>query len=402
MIDRPQANRDALTACALLGLFFIAIALGAYLYTLDWQMPFPRDGTTLVVGRDFLNFWMYGHAAQLPRPGQWYDPLVYNNALTAMLGENYPGQNWSYPPSIMLLMAPFARIGYLPALALWTLLGAVMFIPTVWRYLGNRRAVIAVMCSPAAVFGVISGQVAFVTTAMMIGAFCWLDRRPVSAGILIGLLTLKPHMGILFPVLLIVSQRWRVFVVATLTAVMLVAVSIALFGLDPWIDYWRVGIPVQNIVLRDADHIATPFFPTLFMNLRGIGASYELAMGAQIALAVMATALLAWAIRTRPQADPRLLAALFFACSIAAIPYMLSYGTLALCVSAIALLADGALDARGRLLARLVYWLPLIQIGLGTFHIPGPALIAPAFALYLFLYLKDDRAGVAHPALQRA
>lgn len=74
-----------------------------------------------------------------------------------------------------------------------------------------------------------------------------------------------------------------------------------------------------------------------------------------------------------------------FACSIAAAPYLLSYDTLALCLAALALLAAGKLDSRGRRLARLLYWLPLTQISLGTLRIPGPALIAPAFALYLFL-----------------
>ncbi len=68
---------------------------------------------------------------------------------------------------------------------------------------------------------------------------------------------------------------------------------------------------------------------------------------------------------------------------------MLVYDTLPLCVAAIALLAGGLLDSRGRLLARLVFWLPLLQIGLGSVSIPGPALIAPAFAICLFLQIKN-------------
>lgn len=388
MIDRPKANRDALTACAVLGGFFLAIGAVAYLYTLAPRPLFPRDGTTLVVGRDFLNFWMYGRAAQLPDPGQWYDPHIYNDALAALLGAGYPGQNWSYPPTMMLLMAPFGALGYLPALALWSALGLAIFVPVIWRFLGDRRAAIAVLCSPAAVFGFISGQLCFIATALLIGAFAWLDRRPVPAGILIGLLTLKPHLGILLPVMLAVSRRWRVFVTAAVTALALAAASILLFGVTPWADYIGIGLPVQNVVLADAGGIATPFYPTLFMNLRGIGVGYGAAMGAQIALTLAAVALVAWAFRNRADADPRVLMALFFACSVAALPYMLAYDTLPLCIAAIALLADGTLDARERLLARLVYWLPLLQIGLGTFHIPGPALIAPAFAACLALRLR--------------
>jgi len=80
---------------------------------------------------------------------------------------------------------------------------------------------------------------------------------------------------------------------------------------------------------------------------------------------------------------------LFFACSICAGPYLLSYDTLSSTCLAVMLLASGKLDARGQILAKLIYWLPLIQIAGGQFHIPGPALIPPAFALYVLMRLND-------------
>jgi hypothetical protein len=402
MLDRAKANRDVLTACAALGAFFLALALGVYLYQLDLSGPLPRDGTTLVVGRDFLNFWMYGRAAALPDPSQWYDPQTYARALASIVGPDYPGQNWSYPPSLMLLMAPFGALGYLPALLIWTVLGLAVFTAVIWRVAGTRRAMIAVLCSPAAVFALISGQISFLATALMFGAFALIDRRPIAAGVLIGCLTLKPHLGILFPVMLIVSRRWRVFVAASVTTIAIAALSIALFGVTPWIDYIGVGLPVQNMVLADAGGIATPFYPTLFMNLRGIDVPYAAAMSLQAAAALASVAALIWAFRNRSDADPRLLTALFFACTATALPYMLAHDTLGLCVVTMALLAHGALDARGRIIARLVFWLPIIQVGLGTLHIPGPALIPPLFAAYLVLRLKDAPQPRTHAILRTA
>jgi hypothetical protein len=388
MIERDKANRDALRACAVLGLFFVAAAAGAYWWRLDLNHAIPRDGSSLVVGRDFLNFWMYGRAAWLPDPGQWYEPLRYARALAQLVGENYPGQNWSYPPSLMLLMAPFGRLEYLAALAAWLALGLAVFAPAAAAYLADRRAVLAVLCAPAAVFALISGQLSFLATAALIGGFMLLDRRPIVAGVLIGCLTLKPHLGILLPLMLAASGRWRVFASAAATAIALVAASIALFGAEPWLGYISIGLPVQNMVMADAGGIATPFYPTLFMNLRGIGVAYGPAMAVQMAMALVAAATVIWAFRYRRDADPRLLAALVFACTLAALPYVLAYDTLPLCVAAMALLAGALLDSRGRLLARLVFWLPLLQIGLGTFAIPGSALIAPAFALVLVLQLR--------------
>ncbi len=402
LIDRVAANRDVLKASAVLGAFFFAATFAGYLYWLDLSSTPPRDGSTLVVGRDFLNFWMYGRAAWLPTPSAWYDAQSYNSFLAIVLGNDYPGQNWSYPPGIMLFAAPFGKLGYMPALACWTAIGIAIYLATLARHITDRRALVAALCAPAAIFCLISGQSSLITTAMLIGIFALLDRRPPVAGVLIGLLTLKPQLGLLFPVLLIASGRWRVFAAASVTALALVAASAALFGTQSWIDFVMRGLPVQNIVLSDPDGIATPYYPTIFMNLRGVGASYQAAMAVQIAVSIIAAAAVAWAFRTRADAEPRQLAALFFSCSIAAVPYLLSYDTLALCGALLALLAAGELDARGRVLARLVYWLPLLQIGLGTLHIPGPALITPAVAVYLFLRLKNQAAHTAHPALQRA
>src|ERR1051325_10049410 len=89
-------DRDLAKAFAILGGFFLTATVGVYLWKLDGHPPFPRDGSTLVVGRDFLNLWMYGRAAALPDPGRWYDAALYRDALSALLGPDYPGQNWSY------------------------------------------------------------------------------------------------------------------------------------------------------------------------------------------------------------------------------------------------------------------------------------------------------------------
>ena len=216
-IDLQRENGEAIRALAILATFFVAIAAGGYLYTMTWSAPFPRDGTSLVVGRDFLNFWMYGRAAPTADPSRFYDFAEYHRALEALLGPNYPGQNWSYPPSIFFIAAPFGQLDYLQALLVWTSFSATLFFTVARSHIGDTRLLIALLLSPAAVLCVISGQSSLITAAMLIAIFAWLDRRPVAAGILIGLLTLKPQLGILFPVMLIASARWRVFASATVT-----------------------------------------------------------------------------------------------------------------------------------------------------------------------------------------
>ncbi|TMJ01345.1 MAG: DUF2029 domain-containing protein [Alphaproteobacteria bacterium] len=391
-IDVQRENSEAIRALAILGAFFAVVAAGGYLYTMSWSAPFPRDGTSLVVGRDFLNFWMYGRAAPGADPSRFYDLAEYHRALEALLGPNYPGQNWSYPPSILFLAAPFGQLSYLPALLLWTLLGAMLFFAIARHHFEDSRLRVALLLSPAAVLCVISGQSSLITAAMLIAIFVWLDRRPIAAGILIGLLTLKPQLGILFPVMLVASARWRVFASAAITALALAAATALVFGPQVWIDFVAKGLPANNLVLADPERIATPFYPTVFMNLRGVDLPYNAAMAIQLCFSAFAVAAVFWAFRLRRDADPLWLMALFLACSVCAVPYLLSYDTLALTFAALLLLGRGALDVSGHRCVQLVYWLPIIQVGLGNLHVPGPALIAPAFAIYLVMRLRASPA----------
>ena len=393
--ERLKADRDAGRAFLMLGaLAFVGTAI-AYLLTISWVAPIPRDSTGLVVGRDFLNFWMYGRATALPDPQRFYDPLVYARELATLLWPDYPAQNFSYPPTIMLLAAPFGRLPYLAALAIWTALGLAVFVGIARAHLADRRLMLALALSPAALFCLMSGQSALFTAAMLITIFAWLDRRPVAAGVLIGLLTMKPQLGLLFPVMLIAAGRWRVFASAAVTALVLATLTAALFGPQVWIDFIKIGLPNQNFVLVDPKLALEPFVPTIYMNLRGLGASFAQAMTLQLAVAAFAATATVWAFGFRRDADPMMLMALFLACSLSVTPYMLAYDTLGLCFAALMLLDAAKLDGPGRRFAQLVYWLPVIQLGLGFAHVPGPALIAPAFAAYLVMRIRSTAAAVA-------
>jgi hypothetical protein len=111
-------------------------------------------------------------------------------------------------------------------------------------------------------------------------------------------------------------------------------------------------------------------------------------MSVQAAFSAFAAGAVVWAAAFRRNADPSILMALFFACTVCASPYLLSYDLVPLTFAAIVLLATGQLDGVGRRLAQLVFWIPALQLALGTYHIAGPALIAPVFAGWLVMRLR--------------
>jgi hypothetical protein len=277
-------------------------------------------------------------------------------------------------------------LAYFPALIAWFAIGILAFYLAGRRELSDARILVVILVSPAALLCVISGQSSLLTTAALLVIFASLDKRPVIAGVLIGLLTVKPQLGVLFPFALIASGRWRVFLSAAATTLALIAISLVLGGQESWIDYIAKALPLQREVLADAAGTAMPFHPTVFMNVRGLVGN-RIGEVIQFCFAIAAVIAVAAAFGYRRTADPRKLQALFFACTVCASPYMGAYDLLPLTFAAVALLAGGKLDATGRRLAQLVFWTPALQLLFGNLQIPGPGFIAPVFAAYLMLKL---------------
>jgi hypothetical protein len=394
--DVAKADSKLIRAFAILGGVFFLVFAGFYVVMLSPGGAFPRDPSSLVVGRDFLNFWMYGRAAWSPVPWHWYDVTAYRHALADMLGgAGYPDQQWAYPPSVMMLAAPFGLMGYLPALALWSAAGLAVFAAVMRRLCSDQRILFAMLVSPAAIVCLVAGQSSLLTTATLIGIFWPLDRRRWLAGLLIGLMTLKPHLGLLIPVMLIASGRWRVLGYATCATLAIAGLTAALFGIESWTAFVMQAIPVQSAAAADTQGIMTPIYPTVFSNLHGAGLGYRVAIAVQASVTLCALIAVTWAFGSRRKADPVHLFALFVACTAAALPYLILYDTLPMTAAALLLLGQGKLDATGRVLARLVYWLPLLQVVLGVVHVPGPGLIAPVFAAYLVQRLRRGREQVS-------
>src|SRR6201992_4072473 len=163
---RDPVNAEFLRALLVLGGALFTLTIAAYLATTHWSGAFPRDKATLVLGRDFLNLWMYGRALfEGGEPSRFYDVATYNDALAQMLGPGYPGQNWPNPPTALVVMAPFGLLNYFPALMAWCAVSALAFYLAGRREVADWRILAVVAVSPATLLCVLSGQSSVLTTA---------------------------------------------------------------------------------------------------------------------------------------------------------------------------------------------------------------------------------------------
>lgn len=357
------------------------LAYGAvYASTLDFGHALPRDAKVHVIGRDFLNFWMYGRAAFEANPEQYYDLRTYWAATEPITGPGYPRQLWSYPPSVMLFAAPFGALPYMAALAIWTAIGIAAFVLALRLWTRDPRYLIPLLLAPPAIFGLVSGQFHFLVTAAILAVLRWRESRPLVAGLILGLMTVKPQLGLFFPILLLATRSWKVIFAASVTAILMAGVTAVIWGTDVWLAYFDQGIANQTLVLTDPDNLSELHMATPFINARSAGLPIAVASIVQAVASIFAVWLVWKTFARRPQADDLRANALFLACATFGTPYMMSYDTLPLVVAMLLLMPA---DPVGRLLTLLAWGLQLLQFAFGLFHLPGPALVPIAIALYL-------------------
>jgi hypothetical protein len=288
----------------------------------------------------------------------------------------------------MLLAAPFGLLPYLPALALWTAIGPVVFLLSLRQWTRDPVLLIAATLCPAAVFGIISGQLHFIVAAILLTVLRQRNERPWLAGALLGLLIVKPQLALFFPLLFLLERNVRAILAAGISMLAIVAATAAIWGPDIWLDYVRVGIPTQSLVLSDPIAGSAPFMPTVLMNLRGAGVSLSTASTVQAIASILAAALIAWHFRRRRAADDWQANAGFLAAAVLGTPYMLGYDTLALSTAALLALVSRPVNGY----AVLGCWLlVLVQMVLGQHGLPGSALIPALAALSFFGLWRTQR-----------
>ncbi|HVI28291.1 glycosyltransferase family 87 protein [Hansschlegelia sp.] len=341
----------------------------------------PLDAAGYALGRDFVNVWNGARLALAGEPTILFDRGAYQASLAAVFGPRFPDHNWSYPPHALLLFWGFGALPYLTALALWATLTGAAFLAAVAALapVGRRRlCCVLAAISPASVVDVAFGQNGHLTGALTLGAFATLDRRPRLAGVLIGLLTVKPHLGLLLPFALVAIGAWRTIGWAALTTLALVALSIVVFGLEPWRLYFGVTTGVQSEILTQGVGGFVTMMPTVYQAakaLLGSGAAWP----AQALATAMVLPLVVFAFRRT--ADPAARALMLTAGTLLALPYAFNYDMTALS-GAIAVWAATGRQGGGWLL--LAWVAPIVIMPVAVAGAPlGPVALIAALAVAL-------------------
>ena len=82
------------------------------------------------------------------------------------------------------------------------------------RFWHDNFWLLLALAFPAVFVNIGHGHNGFLTAALIGAGLLMLDRRPILAGILFGLMAYKPQFGVLIPLVLAATGRWRAFLAA--------------------------------------------------------------------------------------------------------------------------------------------------------------------------------------------
>src|SRR5262245_50493494 len=239
------------------------------------------------LGTDFSNVYAAGTYVLDGDAAAPFDPPRQYAREQAIFGKDTPFYGWHYPPYFLGVAALFAAMPYALALALWQGVTFILYLTAIRAILatGRRRALDdplwlpIVIGFPAVFVNLGHGHNGFLTAALFGAALLQLDRKPVLAGILFGCIAYKPQFGLLIPVVLAASGRWRAFAAAAATvAVLTIAVTIT-FGVDIWNAFLASTRFTRTVVLEQGDtgwHKIQSVFSVVRMWGGGIALAYAI------------------------------------------------------------------------------------------------------------------------------
>jgi hypothetical protein len=279
---------------------------------------------------DFVNVWAAGKLALQGAPAAAYDWPVHKAMEELAVGHPFDGYfGWHYPPTFLFAAAMLSLVPYLAAYVIWVFGTFPAYLVAVRGIIGGRSGYFLAAAFPAVLANFIVGQNGFLTAALFGGTLLCLERKPIVAGILLGLLTYKPHLGLLFPLALMAGGYWRTFFTAGAVAFLMAVCAWFAFGGETWNAFYLSLGHTSQAFLSDgwADWSK---LQTAFGLARTLGGSEAFAWSAQAVVMLLAAAAVVLVWRSRAEFDVK--AATLATGSMLATPYLYTYDLVVLAI----------------------------------------------------------------------
>ncbi|MCB9761096.1 MAG: DUF2029 domain-containing protein [Alphaproteobacteria bacterium] len=259
-----------------------------------WLLSGPglldRGGKPL--GGDFITFYAASELVLSGAPDAVFDLERLHAVEQAVIGVPIDRFAWHYPPTALLLVAPLAALPFVAALGIVTLVSLAIYVATLRGVDKGPLLLGLALAFPGLFQNLIHGQNGCLSLALLGGGLLLLERRPGVAGVLLGLLSMKPHLTPMVGLALLAGRQWRALGAMAATALGLAGVSAAALGPAPW-QAFVDNLPFAQAVLYEGG-VAWEKMPTASAAALLLGAPPVAAKAAQAVVTLGAAGAVAW------------------------------------------------------------------------------------------------------------
>lgn len=347
-----------------------ALIIGLLVFTIGAtvvEVPYLGANGAMV---DFDAFYIVSQMIAEGRLSEAYDPDIMMERQSALAGKTI-FMPWTYPPPFDLVVVPFAMVPRGLSYAIFMLVTLAAYVLVLRRLSGPYLSSVLLAIFPALLVVTRVGQNGLMIAAI-IGLFAlwWLDDRSrTKAGLPLGLLVIKPHLGIGIGFLVLVSGHWRTLAMGFATVGVVALLSLLAFGPGPWAAF----LEATRIAGENMEQGLYPLFrmTSAYAAAFSFGLPSGLALALHGLLALMALAVIAATRLLRWPLRRQMGVALFATLAIS--PYNYDYDMAVLGLS-LALLAPD--------LIRFGHWGERLALLAATWLCTGSG-------LYITIYLLD-------------
>jgi hypothetical protein len=316
-------NRDrVLRIAAISGLGTLAVLTWLFAFSHGTLDPLGRP-----LGTDFSDVWTAGKMALEGRAADawnWSQHYAVQQAVHHKADVDFYG--WHYPPPFLLIAVALATLPYVQALIVWQLATLAPFAWMMTRLLSpplpRRETLLLVLAAPVTMVCLTHGHNGFLTALLLGGGLMLVDKRPFVAGLLFGCLIYKPQFALILPPLLLATRNWRAIGGAIVSAGLLVALTLAIWGWPVW-QAFLDSLPLTRHVVIEQGATGWQKIMSPFAAIRMWGGGIAFAYAVQLAATLAAIAAVVWISLQRDAAELR--NALVCAAVLIATPYVLDY-----------------------------------------------------------------------------
>lgn len=275
------------------------------------------------IGADFIDPWSASWLTLHGSPSAVYDVArLWSVERSAVAYPAVGFAGFHYPPTYLLIVLPLAILPYVWSLLIWSVATLAAYLAVMWAIDPERDALWMAIAFPGALVNLTNGQNGFLTLVLLGTALLALERRPILAGVMFGLMSYKPQYGVLVPIFLLATGRWRAIAAASVTVALFAALSLAIFGAQTWQAFFASVNFTRYVVLEQGgsgfEKLQSAFAAA---RLWGFGVAPSYAVQAAVSLITVLAVIWIW----RRTAKFELHAAALATGILLATPYVMDY-----------------------------------------------------------------------------